>query len=87
MVMQRVVNGDCAHPSETFNTTNEDLLPLARAYIEAVAQPVSKHLSLGRSDELKDEEAVAAFFDLKKISGCNACGGQHYFQRSNLSSS
>ncbi|KAF2818217.1 hypothetical protein CC86DRAFT_461196 [Ophiobolus disseminans] len=47
------------------NTTNEDLQPSVRAYVEAVAQLVSEQLSLGRSDELGGEEAVARFFVLK----------------------
>jgi hypothetical protein len=54
------------------NTTNEDLLPSVRAYIEAVAQLVSEQQSLGRSDELGGEEAVARFFDLKTVSRCGA---------------
>jgi hypothetical protein len=54
------------------NTTNEDLQPSVRAYVEAVAQLVSEQLSLGRSDELGGEEAVARFFDLKTVSRCGA---------------
>jgi hypothetical protein len=54
------------------NATNEDLLPSVRAYVEAVAQLVSEQLSLGRSDELGGEEAVARFFDLKTVSRCSA---------------
>jgi hypothetical protein len=54
------------------DTTNEDLLPSVRAYVEAVAQLVSEKLSLGRSDELGGEEAVARFFDLKTVSRCGA---------------
>jgi hypothetical protein len=54
------------------NTTNEDLLPSVRAYVEAVAQLVSEQLSLSRSDELGGEEAVARFFDLKTVSRCSA---------------
>jgi hypothetical protein len=54
------------------NATNEDLLPSVRAYVEAVAQLVSEQLSLGRSDELGGEEAVARFFDLKTVSRCGA---------------
>jgi hypothetical protein len=54
------------------NTTNEDLLPSVRAYVEAVAQLVSEQRSLGRSDELGGEEAVARFFDLKMVSRCGA---------------
>jgi hypothetical protein len=54
------------------NTTNEDLLPSARAYVAAVAQLVSEQQSLGRSSELGGEKAVARFFDLKTVSGCGA---------------
>ncbi|KAF1358485.1 hypothetical protein EJ07DRAFT_123933 [Lizonia empirigonia] len=50
------------------NTTNEDLQPSVRAYVEAVTQLVSEQLSLGRSNELGGEEAVARFFDLKTVS-------------------
>lgn len=50
------------------NSTNEDLLPSASAYVEAVAQLVSEQQSLGSSDELGGEKAIARFLDMKKAS-------------------
>jgi hypothetical protein len=50
------------------NATNEDLLPSAPAYVEAVAQLVLEQQSLGNSDELGGEKAVDRFLDLKKAS-------------------
>ncbi|KAF1952747.1 hypothetical protein CC80DRAFT_571449 [Byssothecium circinans] len=42
------------------NATNEDLLPSAPAYVEAVTQLVSEQQSLGSSDELGSEKAIHA---------------------------
>ena len=61
------------------NATNEDLLPSAPAYVEAVAQLVSEQQSLCRTDELGGEKAVARFFDLKKASRfASRCDGTNF---------
>jgi hypothetical protein len=54
------------------NSTNEDLLPAAPNYVEAIAQLVSEQRDLGKSAELGGEEVIAKSFDLKKTRSLNA---------------
>lgn len=48
------------------NSTNEDLLPSAPAYVEAVSQLVMEQTRAGRTDLLVSEEVVAKFLSVKK---------------------
>lgn len=50
------------------DATNEDLLPSAPAYVEAVAQLLMEQTRLSQSDQLVSEEVIAEFFRIKKAS-------------------
>lgn len=49
-------------------STNEDLLPAAPVYVEAVAQLISEQKSLGRAEELGGQDEIGRFFAMKKVS-------------------
>ncbi|KAL5374888.1 hypothetical protein PMIN06_013071 [Paraphaeosphaeria minitans] len=49
------------------DATNEDLLPAAPAYVEAVAQLLVEQTRLSKSDQLVSEEVIAEFFRVKKL--------------------
>ncbi|KAF9733857.1 hypothetical protein PMIN04_013076 [Paraphaeosphaeria minitans] len=50
------------------DATNEDLLPAAPAYVEAVAQLLVEQTRLSKSDQLVSVEVIAEFFRVKKAS-------------------
>jgi hypothetical protein len=50
------------------DATNEDLLPAAPTYVEAVAQLLVEQTRLSKPDQLVSEEVIAEFFRVKKAS-------------------
>ncbi|KAJ4285971.1 hypothetical protein N0V90_013537 [Kalmusia sp. IMI 367209] len=50
------------------DSTNEDVLPSAPTYVEAVAQLLKEQIRLSQSDQLISEKVIAEFFSVKKAS-------------------
>jgi hypothetical protein len=49
------------------DTTNEELQPLAKVYVETVANLVADQVCHGRTEELGGQQSVARFAELKEV--------------------